>query len=210
MLVVNYKNYQISMEQMLDIAKGACVMAERYKIHIALAPPTHLLTALQAVINMAQPDGEPLQNVAVISQHVDIHKPGSSTGFVVPEVLADSGIRGSLINHSEHRLDPLHIEEAVSRLRDLGMISIVCTQDVRESGAYAALDPDYIAIEPPELIGTGRSVSTHEPRLIQDAAAAVLDAGTDSRLCAGPASALAMTCPRHCVWVLKGYWWPVV
>ena len=53
------------------------------------------------------------------------------------------------------------------------MTSILCVRNVRELRKYAPLGPDYVAIEPPELIGSGRAVSTERPGIISSAARAV-------------------------------------
>ena len=46
------------------------------------------------------------------------------------------------------------------------MVSIVCAQDPQEVIEISALEPDFIAIEPPELIGSGRAVSKENPAII--------------------------------------------
>jgi len=43
---------------------------------------------------------------------------------------------------------------------------------------YVKLNPDYIAIEPPELIGSGKAVSKEKPELIAKAAKAVKNTNT--------------------------------
>ena len=53
------------------------------------------------------------------------------------------------------------------------MISVLCVKDVAEARKYSKLNPDYIAIEPPELIGSGKAVSKERPELIEKAATAV-------------------------------------
>ncbi|MEM1805090.1 MAG: triose-phosphate isomerase, partial [Nanopusillaceae archaeon] len=45
-------------------------------------------------------------------------------------------------------------------------ISVVCVTNDKLARTIAYLDPDYIAIEPPELIGTGISVSKAKPEII--------------------------------------------
>jgi triosephosphate isomerase len=45
----------------------------------------------------------------------------------------------------------------------LGMTSIVCAQGPQEVVEISTLEPDFIAIEPPELIGSGRAVSKENP-----------------------------------------------
>ena len=58
------------------------------------------------------------------------------------------------------------------------MISIVCVKDVAEVKKYLKINPDFIAIEPPELIGSGKAISTEKPDLIQKAASIVNDSKT--------------------------------
>ena len=47
----------------------------------------------------------------------------------------------------------------VLKLKELKMVSIVCVKDIAEVKKYVKLNPDFIAIEPPELIGSGKAVS---------------------------------------------------
>ena len=172
MFIINYKNYEeISGSKASKLARVAEKIAKKYKVKIAIAPPHHLLT-----VNYSGP---------ILAQHTDNVKIGSTTGFVIPELLKKSKISGSLINHSEHRIPSKDIEELVKRLRQLKMISIVCVQDVSEATKYAKLNPDYIAIEPPELIGSGKAVSAERPELITESAKAVKKAKNNTKLLCG-------------------------
>jgi triosephosphate isomerase len=110
---------------------------------------------------------------------------GSTTGFVVPELLKKSKVSGSLINHSEHRISANEIAHLVQKLRDLKMISILCVKNVAEAKKYAKLNPDYIAIEPPELIGSGKAVSKEKPDLIIKAVNAVKSTKNKTKLLCG-------------------------
>ncbi len=55
----------------------------------------------------------------------------------------------------------------MSRLRELGLTSVVCTNNVPTTAAAAALSPDFVAVEPPELIGSGIPVSKAEPEVVE-------------------------------------------
>ena len=90
-----------------------------------------------------------------------------------------------MINHSEHRIPPKDIKELIERLRQLNMVSVVCVQDVSEASLYAKENPDFIAIEPPELIGSGKAVSKERPELITNAVKAVHDARNNTKLLCG-------------------------
>ena len=174
MFIINFKNYdEISGSSAIKLARVASKIAKKYKIKIAVSPPQHLLSEVAKV------------PVTVFAQHLDVSKAGSTTGYVIPELVKKSKIRGTLINHSEHRIPSNSIEELLSRLKTLGMTSVVCVKDVSEAERYSKLNPDYIAIEPPELIGTGRAVSKERPEIITNSVKAVKSANNSTQLLCG-------------------------
>ena len=174
MFVINCKNYmEVSKsKEIAGLIGSARRVARKYKVEIVVAPPQYLI-GLGAEHAAKRVGG----GVSIFAQHVDCAEPGGTTGFMVPELLRESGVAGSLVNHSEHRIPGSQVRETVARLDRLGMTSIVCVRSVAEAKKYAALKPDYIAIEPPELIGSGRAVSRERPDLIEKAATTVLDSG---------------------------------
>ena len=174
MFIINFKNYEeIAGAKAFSLAKIVEKVSKKYQIKIAVAPPQHLLTEITRC------------NIPVFAQHLDIAKIGSTTGFMVPEIVKKSLVSGSLINHSEHRIPGNQISELVSRLKKLGMISVVCVKDISEARKYAKLNPDYIAIEPPELIGTGKAVSKERPEIITRSVIAVKQAKNSTKLLCG-------------------------
>ncbi|HJM00610.1 MAG TPA: triose-phosphate isomerase [Nitrosopumilus sp.] len=174
MFIINCKNYEeISGEKIIKFVKTAEKIAKKFKIKIAVCPPQHLIGV---VANSSIP---------IFAQHVDDSKIGSTTGFMIPELLKKSKIKGSLINHSEHRITSQEISKLIKKLKELKMISIVCVKDIAEAKKYAKLNPNYIAIEPPELIGSGRAVSTEKPELISKAVVAVKSAKNNTKLLCG-------------------------
>ncbi len=167
MFVINCKNYEeISGDKIIKFIKIAEKVSKKYKVKIAISPPQHLIGL---VAN---------SSIQILAQHIDDSKVGSTTGFVIPELLKKSKVKGSLINHSEHRISSKEIQKLVLKLRELKMTSIVCVKDVAEVKKYVKLNPDYIAIEPPELIGSGKAVSKEKPELIAKAAKAVKNTNT--------------------------------
>jgi len=167
MFVINCKNYEeISGDKIIKFIKIAEKVSKKYKVKIAISPPQHLIGL---VAN---------SSIQVLAQHIDDSKVGSTTGFVIPELLKKSKVKGSLINHSEHRISSKEIQKLVLKLKKLKMTSIVCVKDVAEVKKYVKLNPDYIAIEPPELIGSGKAVSKEKPELIARAAEAVKNTNT--------------------------------
>ena len=172
MFIINCKNY-VAGDKILKLAKITEKISKKYKIKIALAPPHHLLTKITDF------------SIPVLAQHVDNASVGSTTGFIIPELLKMSKVAGSLINHSEHRIPSNDIKQLVSRLQKLKMISIVCVKNIAEAQKYAKLNPNYIAIEPPDLIGSGKAVSKEKPELITKAAAAVKNANNSTKMLCG-------------------------
>ena len=111
--------------------------------------------------------------IPVYAQHVDGYEPGAHTGHITADALKLAGAAGSLVNHSERRLTIAEIESSVRALHAQKLSAVVCTNNESTSAAAAALGPDYVAIEPPELIGSGVSVSKANPEIIRRSVAAV-------------------------------------
>ena len=174
MFVINCKNYEdIAGDKIIKFVKIAEKISKKYKVKIAISPPQHLVGL---VANSSIP---------ILAQHIDVSKVGSTTGFVIPELLKKSKVKGSLINHSEHRISSKEIEKLVLKLKELKMISILCVKDIAEVKKYVKLNPDYIAIEPPELIGSGKAVSKEKPELIAKAASIVNNSKNKTKLLCG-------------------------
>ena len=174
MFIINCKNYnEISGEKINKLSLIAEKISKKYKIPIAIAPPHHQLASIRK------------SKLFVFAQHLDDAKVGSTTGYMIPEIVKKSKVNGALINHSEHRISLKEITNLVKRLKKLKMKTVVCVKNVREAEKYAKLNPTYIAIEPPELIGTGRAISTERPQLITKAVDAVQSAKNTTKLLCG-------------------------
>ena len=174
MFIINCKNYEeIAGEKIIKLAKIAEKISKKYKIKIAIAPPHHLIPLITKF------------GIIVLAQHLDDKKVGSTTGFMIPEIIKKSKIDGSIINHSEHRITESEIKNLVKRLKKLKLKTIVCVKNVSEAKKYAKINPTFIAIEPPELIGTGRAISTEKPQSITNSINAVQSAKNSTKLLCG-------------------------
>jgi triosephosphate isomerase (TIM) len=123
--------------------------------------------------------------IPVLAQHVDPMPPGASTGFVPVDAVRAAGARGSLVNHSEHPLPFPAAREVVHSLRALGLVSVVCAGDLSSARRLGRLEPDYLAIEPPELIGGDRAVSTARPEVVSGAVRVVRSVSATTRVLCG-------------------------
>ena len=104
--------------------------------------------------------------IPVFAEHIDPIKPGSHTGWTLPEAIKAAGAIGTLINHSEHRLILADIDTCITRAKELDLYQIVCSNNVSTSKAIAAFSPNFVAVEPPELIGGDISVTTADPEIV--------------------------------------------
>ncbi len=161
-IVVNFKAYREgSGVRALEIAKAVLEVRDRVDDYIAVAPN---FLDLAEIARMG---------LDVYAQHVDPVDFGSHTGRITAEMVKEKGAKGSLINHSERRLKLADIDFLIQKLKSVGLTSIVCTNNVNTTKAVAVLSPDYVAVEPPELIGTGIPVSKAEPEVVENSVRAV-------------------------------------
>lgn len=163
LILINLKTYREGMGNRAHmIAQAAAAVAQESGATIGVAP--------------GYIDLHPLCHhfsIPVYAQHVDGCEPGANTGHVTVDAIRAAGAAGSLVNHSERRLTLAEIEASVRGLQAHRLVSVVCSNNDITSAGAAALGPDYVAIEPPELIGSGVSVSKANPEIIRKSVAAV-------------------------------------
>lgn len=122
--------------------------------------------------------------IPIFAQHVDGVTYGSNTGSILPEAVKYSGAVGTLVNHAECQISWEEIEKTINRCKELGLSTVLCTADLESSEKGSHLNPDMIAVEPPELIGGDISVSTAKPEIISDTVEIVKEINPDiSVLC---------------------------
>jgi len=157
-LVVNFKVYDTAIgRKALSLGKAAERVYRELSgsVQIVIAPPfTELRTLAEAL------------EIPVFAQHADPFELGARTGSVPPEAIKEAGARGFIANHSERKLRLDEILFLVRKARALGLSTLVCAAEPEEAAAISILDPDMIAVEPPELIGTGIAVSRAKPEVV--------------------------------------------
>ncbi|WP_456328719.1 triose-phosphate isomerase [Archaeoglobus sp.] len=174
-VIINFKAYKEGFgKRALELAKIAEDVASRCDEYIGIAVSFLDLPVIAREVN-----------IDVYAQHVDAVGFGSHTGRINAEMIAEYGAKGSLINHSERRLKLADIEYNVAKLRELGLTSVVCTNNVPTTAAAAALNPDFVAVEPPELIGSGIPVSKAEPEVVENSVKAAKNVNREVRVLCG-------------------------
>lgn len=165
LLVVNFKVYESSIgRRALALGKAAEKVYLDFKgsATIIVAPPFTELRSLSESLE-----------IPVFAQHADPVELGAFTGSVPPEAIKEAGAAGFMANHSERRLRLDEISFLVGKARQLGLAILVCAARPSEAVAVSVLEPDLVAIEPPELIGTGLAVSRVRPEVVTESVALV-------------------------------------
>jgi len=96
----------------------------------------------------------------VFCEHVDGLEAGRNTGFVLPEAVKAVGAVGVFLNHSEHKISFEVLKRSVKICRKVGLEVCVFVASLSEGLRVKKLRPDYLVVEPPELVGGSRSVSS--------------------------------------------------
>ncbi len=154
MIIVNYKAYsEAAGENAVEVAEACQRAAEETGKRVSVAPQPQDLLRLEGVVE-------------TFAQHVDPVDAGSHTGHILASGVEEAGASGTLLNHSEMRLEDRTIRKSIEKARENGLTTVVCAQDPEECEKYSRMEPDFIAYEPPELIGGDVSVSEAQPDLI--------------------------------------------
>jgi triosephosphate isomerase len=156
-VLVNLKAYPCDP---VEVAAAAARVAAESETRVAVAPQTADLAAVAET------------GVETWAQHVSSNGYGSHTGSTLAERAAAAGAEGTLLNHSEKRLKLADIDGALDAAERAGLETCVCANNPAQIGAASALGPDAVAVEPPELIGTGTPVSAADPEIVEQAVAA--------------------------------------
>lgn len=174
-LIVNFKNYpEVLGEGAISLALAVKKVAEEAGIEGIVAPPVSLVSLVAS-----------RTGARVYSQSVGSESGDRTTGRVLPEAVRASGASGTILNHSESRRRRSELEVLVPRLLGMKMGVCLCAQTSGEAASLARLAPTYLAIEPPELIGSGVAVSKARPELVQRTVSAVRKTGFRGKLLCG-------------------------
>ena len=158
MIIVNFKTYLESTgTRAVELAKQAEKASKETGTTIVVVPQFVDLAKITETVE-----------IPVFAQHIDPVKPGGFTGHVLAESVKEAGAIGTLVNHSERQLKLSEIESIIALTKEKGLISCVCANNPSVSAAVAAMKPNITSVEPPELIGSGISVSKAKPEIVTD------------------------------------------
>ena len=174
-VLVNYKvDAEATGRRAVELTQALARAAQGGRAVVAVAP--------QAADLHRVAQASPLP---VLAQHVDALPPGSGTGATLPEAVREAGAVGTLLNHAENRLKLADLSASLARAGKLGLVRVACTDTVATTRAAAALGPEFVAIEPPELIGGDVSVTSADPAIVRDAVDAARKVAPNVRVLCG-------------------------
>ncbi|MFW6285582.1 MAG: triose-phosphate isomerase [Nanoarchaeota archaeon] len=159
-LIINLKTYKESLGsnaiKIARICKQLEKKAQNLGVEIILCPSYIDLREVSKV------------GVKTYSQHIDNMDFGAHTGYIVPLALKDCLVSGTLINHSEHNLtyNYKEIKSRVEFAKRADLEVCLCARNHKVIKKISQYNPDFIAVEPKELIGGDISITTANPELI--------------------------------------------
>jgi triosephosphate isomerase (TIM) len=143
-------------KEALELAMAADKFSKKYDVSIIFDP--QLIDIVPIV--------KSTKNIFVFSQHMDSAEKGIGVGKILPEALKEAGAAGSLLNHAEKRMTLTELNKTIKRADEVGLATMVCADTPEEAAAIAHLAPNIILAEPPDLIGTGKSVGKSQKEFI--------------------------------------------
>ena len=158
LILVNFKLYERATGvAAVELAKIHQRVAEETGANIAVAVNALDLAAVCAAVE-----------IPVFAQHIDPVSYGSGTGHISADLVSELGACGTLLNHAECQVDDGELAKSLELARELGLFTVVCANTPEKAEQVLPMNPDMIAVEPPELIGGEVSVSKAEPGIIEE------------------------------------------
>ena len=140
------KSYLVG-DEVLELARYADEAAKKYDVDIIFTTP---------VVDIRRV-AEATERIFVFAPHMDPIVPGRGLADTLPESLVAAGAKGVMLNHAEKPITLSALAKTIKRAKEVGLMTIVCTDTIAEAKAVACLAPTIIVAEPTELIGTGKT-----------------------------------------------------
>ncbi|HLD58413.1 MAG TPA: triose-phosphate isomerase [archaeon] len=162
---INFKTYEEATgRNALALAKKASLVSKKTKKTIVLVVQAADIRLVSEKTKMH-----------IFAQHIDAIEQGAYTGWTSPAAVKEAGAIGTVLNHAEHKLDNSVLEKSIALAKKNSLLVMACAENLERAEQIAGFEskPDFIAIEPPELISGNVSVSTARPGLVSDSAEAI-------------------------------------
>ncbi|HXY82651.1 MAG TPA: triose-phosphate isomerase [Candidatus Saccharimonadales bacterium] len=163
LILINFKTYlEATGKRSVELSRLIENIGKDIGVDVAVAPQFCDIAHVAAQVE-----------IPIFAQHIDPVTPGAATGHVLGDSVKAAGATGTLLNHSERLMLLSNLDRSVKLARELGLVSVVCAGNTDSASAASLLCPDMVAIEPPELIGSGRAVSKEQPGVVTESVKAI-------------------------------------
>jgi len=158
MILINFKIYRETFgDKAIELGKIIKEIADKSGIRVIVTA-----SALDA-LRLAD------LGLEVWLQNVDEYGDGKHTGWISANQALSLGIKGSLLNHSEHQV-PKGTVLKILKNKPQGFEIMCCVKSVGQIEKWVAkAKPDYILYEPPKLIGSPTDSVASKPESIKKA-----------------------------------------
>ena len=173
LIIVNFKTYQGAQGHSAEVLARAMESVQTDARLVAAVSALDLSSVVKAA-----------PNLEVWCQHLDPISFGSNTGWIHPETAMARGAKGTLINHAEHKVSLEQVAMLLDQVPEEFEVC-ACAADVDEARALAALVPNFVAVEPPELIGGDISVTSADPGIVSGTVSAVIQTNDQVQVLCG-------------------------
>lgn len=169
MIFVNYKTFEEGSGQKAIFLTRILETVSR-EMHIKIIPAVQLVD-LKEIASFS--------SLEIWVQKIDPFEYGAHTGAVIADTVFEKGAAGTFLNHSESRfLNFDDLIQALNRAKKVGLKTLIFTRDLDELKKVCSLSPNFVAYEPPELIGsTTTSVALAKPEIVSQACKIARDFG---------------------------------
>ncbi len=169
MIFVNYKAYEEGTGQKA-VALTKLLEGVAHETQVKIIPVVQAVDVKEVVTSTT---------LEVWTQKVDPFEPGAHTGAIIAESVLEDGASGTFLNHSEAKFASFdELAKASDRAKSVGLKTLVFAASLEELKNVCSLNPNFVAYEPPELIGsTETSVAQAKPEIVKEAAEAAASAG---------------------------------
>ena len=151
MIIINFKNYKTG-NNALKLVK----QIEKYLPKVIICPSTIDIETISQKTKLR-----------VFAQHADYQESSRATGYSTLSSLKEAGAKGTLINHSEHKVPFYIIKKIIQKTKENKLKVILCASSLNNIKKFIPLKPYAIAFEDPKLIATGKSITKYNSKALK-------------------------------------------
>ncbi len=158
-ILTNFKNHKEgTFENAIKLAKIHEEISTQEWVNLIIAPSVFDLEKVCEVCS----------NTHVYAQSCHSVDLGSTTGKIPPAFLKKLGVDGVIVNHAENTVSMDEIKLQIVKIKEEWLKVLVCVANLEEAKEIDLLSPNFISLEPPNLIWGDMSITIASPDIIKN------------------------------------------